>query len=86
MVLFKEPQILYLPWKDKNYLYPPTNSEVFHLLLQHVRIMAFPPNIEPTIPEPRYCTLYTGTKCPHNIWGPEAVVQLRWEKRNPDNS
>jgi hypothetical protein len=43
-------------------------------------------NIEPTIPEPRYCTLYIGTKCPHKIWGPEAAVQLRLEKRNPDTS
>jgi hypothetical protein len=38
-VLFKKPQIPYLLWKDENYPYPPNNSEVFYLLLQHVRII-----------------------------------------------
>jgi hypothetical protein len=63
----------------------PTSNHLSTLLALWKQKEAFPPNIEPIIPEPQYCTLYTGTKCPHNFWGPEAAVQLRLEKKNPDN-
>jgi hypothetical protein len=39
IMLFKECQIRYFSWKDENYPYPLTNSKVFYLLLQYVRMI-----------------------------------------------